>query len=166
MTAPGAASADAGQHTTPTRCLDRLRAAAPLVLSARRLVAAAVATALSISIPHPSILHRDLYACHQMRDIVTAAQPPQKSMGRDWVSGERHLPRVLRSNVALRQVLGNVKGVVAVVVSVLWFRNPISLYGMLGYGVTVCGVIAYSQVTIVLSELSAVRFGTRQGTAL
>ena len=38
------------------------------------------------------------------------------------------------------------KGVVAVIVSVLWFRNPISLYGMLGYGVTVAGVIAYSQV--------------------
>ena len=46
----------------------------------------------------------------------------------------------------LQQVLGNVKGVVAVVVSVLWFRNPISLYGMLGYGVTVGGVVAYSQV--------------------
>jgi len=48
----------------------------------------------------------------------------------------------------LLQVLGNVKGVVAVVVSVLWFRNPISLYGMLGYGVTVGGVVAYSQVRV------------------
>ena len=50
------------------------------------------------------------------------------------------------SATSLVQVLGNVKGVVAVIVSVLWFRNPISLYGMLGYGVTVGGVVAYSQV--------------------
>ena len=44
------------------------------------------------------------------------------------------------------QVLGNVKGVVAVVLSVLWFKNPISFIGMLGYGITVGGVVAYSQV--------------------
>ena len=44
------------------------------------------------------------------------------------------------------QVLGNVKGVVAVVVSVLWFQNPISFMGMLGYGITVAGVVGYSQV--------------------
>lgn len=43
------------------------------------------------------------------------------------------------------QVLGNVKGVVAVVLSVLWFKNPISFIGMLGYGITVGGVVAYSQ---------------------
>jgi len=42
-------------------------------------------------------------------------------------------------------VLGNGKGVVAVVISVLWFQNPVSLYGLAGYGVTVSGVIAYSQ---------------------
>ena len=53
------------------------------------------------------------------------------------------------------------KGVVAVVVSVLWFRNPISLYGMLGYGVTVGGVVAYSQVR--LCHPTEVRFGGRQG---
>jgi len=56
----------------------------------------------------------------------------------------------------LVQVLGNVKGVVAVVVSVLWFRNPISLYGMLGYGVTVGGVVAYSQVRV--QSLWSLRF--------
>ena len=42
-------------------------------------------------------------------------------------------------------MLGNGKGVVAVVISVLWFQNPVSLYGLAGYGVTVSGVIAYSQ---------------------
>ena len=44
------------------------------------------------------------------------------------------------------QVLGNGKGVVAVIVSVLWFQNPVSIYGLAGYGVTLSGVIAYSQV--------------------
>ena len=43
------------------------------------------------------------------------------------------------------QVLGNGKGVVAVFISVLWFQNPVSLYGLAGYGVTVSGVVAYSQ---------------------
>ncbi|XP_039114889.1 probable sugar phosphate/phosphate translocator At3g11320 [Dioscorea cayenensis subsp. rotundata] len=35
------------------------------------------------------------------------------------------------------QVLGNVKGAVAVVISILIFRNPVSLTGMLGYAVLV-----------------------------
>lgn len=43
------------------------------------------------------------------------------------------------------QVLGNAKGAVAVVVSILLFRNPVSVTGMLGYSLTVFGVILYSQ---------------------
>ncbi|GMP69314.1 hypothetical protein ACSBR1_027083 [Camellia fascicularis] len=43
------------------------------------------------------------------------------------------------------QVLGNAKGAVAVVVSILIFRNPVSVTGMLGYSLTVFGVILYSQ---------------------
>lgn len=44
------------------------------------------------------------------------------------------------------QVLGNAKGAVAVVVSIILFRNPVSVTGMLGYTLTVCGVILYSEV--------------------
>ncbi|XP_020215855.1 probable sugar phosphate/phosphate translocator At3g11320 [Cajanus cajan] len=43
------------------------------------------------------------------------------------------------------QVLGNAKGAVAVVVSILIFKNPISMIGMLGYALTVVGVILYSE---------------------
>ncbi|XP_072976120.1 probable sugar phosphate/phosphate translocator At5g05820 [Typha angustifolia] len=43
------------------------------------------------------------------------------------------------------QVLGNAKGAVAVVVSILIFRNPVSVTGMLGYALTVTGVILYSE---------------------
>lgn len=43
------------------------------------------------------------------------------------------------------QVLGNAKGAVAVVVSILLFRNPVSVVGMLGYGLTVFGVVLYSE---------------------
>ncbi|KAL8093563.1 putative sugar phosphate/phosphate translocator At3g11320 [Apium graveolens] len=43
------------------------------------------------------------------------------------------------------QVLGNAKGAVAVVVSILIFKNPVSITGMLGYTLTVIGVILYSQ---------------------
>ncbi|KAG1365702.1 UDP-URONIC ACID TRANSPORTER 1 [Cocos nucifera] len=43
------------------------------------------------------------------------------------------------------QVLGNAKGAVAVVVSILIFRNPVSVTGMLGYTLTVIGVILYSE---------------------
>ncbi|PSC75246.1 putative sugar phosphate phosphate translocator [Micractinium conductrix] len=43
------------------------------------------------------------------------------------------------------QVLGNAKGVVAVVLSLLYFRNPINFYSIFGYAVTVCGVVLYSQ---------------------
>ncbi|KAK2379034.1 putative sugar phosphate/phosphate translocator [Trifolium repens] len=43
------------------------------------------------------------------------------------------------------QVLGNAKGVVAVVISILIFQNPISMVGMLGYVLTIIGVILYSE---------------------
>ncbi|XAR71963.1 hypothetical protein NMG60_11018426 [Bertholletia excelsa] len=43
------------------------------------------------------------------------------------------------------QVLGNAKGAVAVVISIMIFRNPVSLTGMLGYSLTVIGVILYSE---------------------
>ncbi|CAL0334871.1 unnamed protein product [Lupinus luteus] len=43
------------------------------------------------------------------------------------------------------QVLGNAKGAVAVVVSILIFRNPVSVTGMMGYALTVCGVVLYSK---------------------
>lgn len=43
------------------------------------------------------------------------------------------------------QVLGNAKGAVAVVVSILIFKNPVSVTGMLGYTLTVLGVILYSE---------------------
>ncbi|CAN0854674.1 Probable sugar phosphate/phosphate translocator At5g05820 [Linum grandiflorum] len=43
------------------------------------------------------------------------------------------------------QVLGNAKGAVAVVLSILIFRNPVSVTGMLGYSVTVFGVILYNE---------------------
>ncbi|CAM8923564.1 hypothetical protein QQ045_021525 [Rhodiola kirilowii] len=43
------------------------------------------------------------------------------------------------------QVLGNAKGAVCVVVSILIFRNPVSVMGMLGYTLTVFGVLLYSE---------------------
>ncbi|KAL6598714.1 hypothetical protein ACP70R_005064 [Stipagrostis hirtigluma subsp. patula] len=43
------------------------------------------------------------------------------------------------------QVLGNAKGAVAVVISILIFRNPVSVTGMLGYTLTVIGVVLYSE---------------------
>ncbi|KAI5391938.1 probable sugar phosphate/phosphate translocator At3g11320 [Lathyrus oleraceus] len=43
------------------------------------------------------------------------------------------------------QVLGNAKGAVAVVISILIFQNPISMIGMLGYVLTIIGVILYSE---------------------
>ncbi|XP_042416421.1 probable sugar phosphate/phosphate translocator At3g11320 [Zingiber officinale] len=43
------------------------------------------------------------------------------------------------------QVLGNAKGAVAVVISILIFRNPVSVTGMAGYTLTIIGVILYSE---------------------
>ncbi|KAB2622009.1 sugar phosphate/phosphate translocator [Pyrus ussuriensis x Pyrus communis] len=56
------------------------------------------------------------------------------------------------------QVLGNAKGAVAVVVSILIFKNPVSFIGMVGYALTVLGVILYSEAkksyaVIVLMEV-------------
>ncbi|CAI8609656.1 unnamed protein product [Vicia faba] len=43
------------------------------------------------------------------------------------------------------QVLGNAKAAVAAVVSVLIFRNPVTVMGMSGFGITVMGVVFYSE---------------------
>ncbi|CAI8596836.1 unnamed protein product [Vicia faba] len=43
------------------------------------------------------------------------------------------------------QVLGNAKGAVAVVISILIFKNPVSVTGMMGYSLTVIGVVLYSE---------------------
>ena len=42
------------------------------------------------------------------------------------------------------QVLGNAKGFVAAIVSVLVFKNHITFMGIGGYAVTIAGVVWYS----------------------
>lgn len=46
---------------------------------------------------------------------------------------------------AALQVLGNMKGVIAAGISIAMFKNPVTAKGMLGYFITVCGVVAYSE---------------------
>lgn len=55
------------------------------------------------------------------------------------------------------QVLGNAKGVVAVVMSVLCFRNPVTFYSILGYAITVGGVVLYSQAKRASKKQEALR---------
>lgn len=43
------------------------------------------------------------------------------------------------------QVLGNAKAAVAAIVSVLIFRNPVTVMGMTGFAITVMGVVLYSE---------------------
>ncbi|MQL92091.1 hypothetical protein Taro_024706 [Colocasia esculenta] len=43
------------------------------------------------------------------------------------------------------QVLGNAKAAVAAVVSVLIFRNPVTVMGIAGFAVTIMGVVLYSE---------------------
>lgn len=43
------------------------------------------------------------------------------------------------------QVLGNAKGAVAVAISIFIFRNPVSVFGMVGYSFTLLGVVLYSE---------------------
>ncbi|XP_051149036.1 UDP-URONIC ACID TRANSPORTER 1-like [Andrographis paniculata] len=43
------------------------------------------------------------------------------------------------------QVLGNAKGAVAVVISILIFHNPVTFMGIFGYTMTVMGVVAYGE---------------------
>ncbi|KAF6256719.1 plastidic phosphate translocator-like protein 2 [Scenedesmus sp. NREL 46B-D3] len=43
------------------------------------------------------------------------------------------------------QVLGNMKGVIAAAISIALFKNPVTAKGMLGYLITVIGVVAYSE---------------------
>ncbi|GAB4827255.1 hypothetical protein Ancab_034143 [Ancistrocladus abbreviatus] len=43
------------------------------------------------------------------------------------------------------QVLGNAKGAVAAAVSIFLFKNPVSMTGILGYCLTILGVVLYSE---------------------
>jgi drug/metabolite transporter (DMT)-like permease len=53
------------------------------------------------------------------------------------------------------QVLGNVKGVVATVVSVILFRNTVSWAGCLGYAIAIAGVFMYGEQRRKSSEVAA-----------
>lgn len=55
------------------------------------------------------------------------------------------------------QVIGNAKGVVAVIASVICFRNPVTLYTALGYSITVAGVILYSHAKRNAKKVEALR---------
>jgi hypothetical protein len=55
------------------------------------------------------------------------------------------LPATSESMLCELQVLGNVKGVVATVISVFCFLNAVSFLGCCGYAVTVIGSILYSE---------------------
>lgn len=43
-------------------------------------------------------------------------------------------------------MLGNAKGVVAAVISILVFRNPVTIQGGAGYAIALIGVALYSHV--------------------
>ncbi|KAK4260495.1 hypothetical protein QN277_003597 [Acacia crassicarpa] len=43
------------------------------------------------------------------------------------------------------QVLGNAKASVAAVVSILIFKNPVTVLGMMGFAITIMGVVLYSE---------------------
>ncbi|KAE8690013.1 putative sugar phosphate/phosphate translocator [Hibiscus syriacus] len=50
--------------------------------------------------------------------------------------------------VLVPAVLGNAKGAVAVVISILLFRNPVTVMGIGGYTITVLGVVAYGEAKL------------------
>nr|DAD28392.1 TPA_asm: hypothetical protein HUJ06_029860 [Nelumbo nucifera] len=61
-----------------------------------------------------------------------------------WITYVTLIP-VVTGVIIASGVLGNAKGAVAVVVSILIFKNPVSVTGMLGYTLTVIGVVLYSE---------------------
>lgn len=55
------------------------------------------------------------------------------------------LTRIFTLGIDVIQVLGNAKGAVAVVISILLFQNPVTFIGIGGYSMTVLGVVAYGE---------------------
>ncbi|PWA88771.1 hypothetical protein CTI12_AA118420 [Artemisia annua] len=53
------------------------------------------------------------------------------------------------------QVLGNARGAVAIVVTILIFRNPVSVTGMAGYTLMVIGVVLYAEYNHAHSQPSS-----------
>lgn len=58
------------------------------------------------------------------------------------------------------QVLGNMKGVIAAGISIALFKNPVTAKGMMGYFITVCGVLAYSEVSMLQLACGLLTVGT------
>ena len=55
------------------------------------------------------------------------------------------------------QVLGNGKGIIASILSVFLFGNHVPVLGWVGYGITIAGVVAYSESKKVSSIASPSR---------
>ena len=63
------------------------------------------------------------------------------------------------------QVLGNGKGVVAAAVSIMIFKNPVTLMGITGYIITIAGVVAYSESKKRASRKS-ISIGSKEGSPM
>lgn len=84
-------------------------------------------------------------AVHRLRFVRCSPCPTTAPALHERPGVVTQLTRPLPAITLTMQVLGNAKGIVAVVTSILIFRNPVTTYTLLGYSITVAGVIAYSQ---------------------
>ena len=87
-----------------------------------------------------------------LRSLLCSAHPPQPPS-----------THAIHPPTSLTQVLGNAKGVVAVVLSLAYFRNPVTFTSLLGYAITVTGVVLYGQVVAGLGPRSKAGGGSWQG---
>lgn len=56
-------------------------------------------------------------------------------------------PGTMQADSSAMQVLGNAKGVVAAGISILIFKNPVTLQGAVGYAIALFGVALYTHVS-------------------
>ncbi|KAE8683815.1 hypothetical protein F3Y22_tig00111166pilonHSYRG00090 [Hibiscus syriacus] len=73
-----------------------------------------------------------------------AAHFVEEAVPQDLCS-ERHLLFLCGVREHFLKVLGNAKAALAASVSVMIFRNPVTVMGMTGFAVTIMGVVLYSE---------------------
>lgn len=97
----------------------------------------------------PSTLHSVLFSVLKTWSQVAVCPPvlwPRQLWGGGQSSQGLQLRHCLCAFLGLMlQVLGNAKGAVAAVVSVLVFHNPVTSMGAFGFFITICGVVLYGE---------------------
>ncbi|XP_039052007.1 growth-regulating factor 10-like [Hibiscus syriacus] len=90
-------------------------------------------------------MHRGRQRSKKLVESPCSPPPPPRNATVAYVVNLTNFLVTKHTSALTLQVLGNAKAALAAFVSVMIFRNPVTVMGMTGFAVTIMGVVLYSE---------------------